>query len=588
MGAGHLLKIGASGFAMAPRVATEAIAVMGRRRSGKTNTATVIVEELLKAGVQVIIVEPKDEWWGLTSGRDGKAGGFPLTVMGGWHADLPIGEIDGGTIADFVVQHGNSCVISTARFDSDAASRRFVTEFATRLFRQKSEPQHRTPMMVVFEEASRFVPQSVTGETAKMVGAVQKLVRMGGALGLGVMLIDQRPASVNKDVLTQAGVLVVHQVSGPQDRKALQTWIDAHGTVEQRDEFERSLASLQQGQGWFWSGDLDLFEKVQVRSRMTFDSSRTPEIGDKAVGRVARAAVDLDALKGKLAATIERARADDPRELKKKIAELEQQIRNTSSQKPDERSIKSAVDAAIEHERRIANKRMVDRDADWELVLGGYKRRLESIPAIVGDAFSRVTKIVEQNGLQPPQRDSFCDEGRNSPAAQPAANHHAARVAPRRVEGDSNLSTLEDSLLTVLARHPAGLTKTAACMYAGYKPSGDVSTAWSRFAQSEWITRTADGVRITDAGLAALGDYEPLPTGQALREMWIAKSSPLEAALLTQLFARHPHGGSKTEICEAAGYRPSGDVSTAWSKFNTLGWIQRTANGVRAADMWFD
>lgn len=46
-------------------LATEAIAILGRRGRGKTNTAGVIAEEFITHGVPVCVVDTVGVWWGL-------------------------------------------------------------------------------------------------------------------------------------------------------------------------------------------------------------------------------------------------------------------------------------------------------------------------------------------------------------------------------------------------------------------------------------------------------------------------------------------------------------------------------------------
>ena len=69
---------------------TQTFAIFGKRGSGKTNGATVLVEELLKAHLPVVILDPVDAWWGLKASFDGKGPGFPVYVFGGAHGDLPL------------------------------------------------------------------------------------------------------------------------------------------------------------------------------------------------------------------------------------------------------------------------------------------------------------------------------------------------------------------------------------------------------------------------------------------------------------------------------------------------------------------
>lgn len=63
-----------------------------------------------------------------------------------------------------------------------------------------------------------------------MFGAIDTLVRRGRSSGVGVTLITQRPQVLNKDVMSQSELLICHRLIGPQDRKAVKAWVDAHDT----------------------------------------------------------------------------------------------------------------------------------------------------------------------------------------------------------------------------------------------------------------------------------------------------------------------------------------------------------------------
>jgi hypothetical protein len=63
--------------------------------------------------------------------------------------------------------------------------------------------------------------------------AIEDLVRRGRARGIGITLVTQHSAVLNKDVLTQAEVLVALRTIAPQDREAIDAWIKVHGTPAQ-------------------------------------------------------------------------------------------------------------------------------------------------------------------------------------------------------------------------------------------------------------------------------------------------------------------------------------------------------------------
>ncbi|AHG93108.1 protein of unknown function DUF87 (plasmid) [Gemmatirosa kalamazoonensis] len=380
----------AANLALPLDTVTGTMAVLGIRGSGKSTTATVIVEELLEHGQQVAVIDPTDVWWGLKSSADGKSPGYPVVILGGRRGDLPLAAGDGATIADFVVESNASVVCSLRHFESQRDMRRFVTDFARRLYFRKGQEGRATPLMCVFDEASLFVPQRVMGEDAQMVGAIQKLVRQGRASGFGVTLIDQRASTVNKDVLTQVELLVCHRTVAPQDRKALEAWIDEHDAEGRAEDFLTSLRRLPQGTAWFWSPEwLDVFQQVQVRSARTFDSRRTPKAGERVKAPTRTADVDLEALKAKLATTIEQARADDPRELRKRITELERELKQRGAA-PDPAALqaeyKRGLEAAVQELRTLLVGRAVDLRATAE--------RLTDVATAAVDAMRRTADAI--------------------------------------------------------------------------------------------------------------------------------------------------------------------------------------------------
>ena len=218
-------------------------------------------------------------------------------------------------------------ILSLRHFESQSDQRRFVTDFARRLYHRKGEEGRDTPMLLAIDEAHLFVPQRVSGAEAQMVGAIQKLVRQGRTSGIGVAIIDQRAASVNKDVLTQLELLICHRTSSPQDRKALEAWIEQHDKNDQKGEFLRRLPELARGVAWCWSpGWLDIFKEVPIRARRTFDSSATPKAGEVRVTPTTLAKIDLDALKTRMAAAIEKASRDDPKALRTELDRVKKQL----------------------------------------------------------------------------------------------------------------------------------------------------------------------------------------------------------------------------------------------------------------------
>jgi DNA helicase HerA-like ATPase len=288
-------------------VATQSIAILARRGAGKTYTASVIVEEVIRAKVPVVVLDPTGAWWGLRTSADGQKPGLPVVIFGGDHGDVPLEPAAGKVIADVIIEHPGAYVVDLSSFESKAAEVRFAAEFLERLYRAKK--RETGPLLLVVDEADVFAPQRPGPEQTRTLGATEAIVRRGRIKGLGDLLITQRAAVLNKNVLTQTEVLIVMQTTGPQDRAAIDEWIAGNGTREQRDEVLGSLAGLERGEAWVWSPQfLRILRRVRIRARTTFDSSRTPEVGEALIAPRAFAQVDLDRLGARIRATVERRR----------------------------------------------------------------------------------------------------------------------------------------------------------------------------------------------------------------------------------------------------------------------------------------
>lgn len=249
--------------------ATKTFAILAKRGAGKTYTAGVLAEELFKNNIPFVVFDPIDVWWGLRLKADGKEAGLPIVIFGLDNADIKLDRNMGREIAQQIVKKNISCVISTFGMPK-TAQRQLIAEFSDELLRINNTPRH-----VFIEEAHEFVPQRVLGGLGVCFNAVSNLVVMGRNRGIGVSLINQRAATLNKDVLTQIDTLIALRNVAPQDRKALKEWVEYHTAEGDFEKFMAELPSLPNGVAWVWSPEfLNLFERVHIRSRETFHPDR--------------------------------------------------------------------------------------------------------------------------------------------------------------------------------------------------------------------------------------------------------------------------------------------------------------------------
>ena len=562
-------------------IGTETLAILGRRGSGKSNTGTVLIEELLDVGQQVVLLDPKGEGWGLKA--QGGGPGKDVVVFGEPEGDLPLREEHGEMIAEWVVSSGRSVVLSLAGFDSDAASRRFVARFAERLFTLKRRPQNHGPLMVVIEEAHLFVPQRVEGAQADVVSRIQRLVRQGRSMGLGVTLIDQRAASVNKDVLTQIELLICHQLTSPHDRKAIDAWIEANAEPEQAAEFRRSLPTLQSGQAWIWSpAKLKLFERVNVRRRTTFDSGATPILGKSAAQRPAMREVDLDALRGQLDQVVEEKKANDPAELKKQIAGLQRDLaaKPAASAKPVEKLV--ITDTQVAGMERLAAKMESAVNAqgvkvEWfDKAIERFQAERRSAENFQDELWSHLDQlriaIETAKSSQPRTIASGVDAIQSSLSRRQPEPARAAKAVKPAAHANGETATLpawfrpaHQKLLNALAWLAAmgqpTWDRSIVAAIAGVSPkSSSFANDVSRLSAGHYLSYPSPGeVQLTPYGVAFAARPKTPPTLNSLHEAWrkCPALRPAHLKLLDALIAQHPDDLSRDELAEAAGVSPA-------------------------------
>jgi len=334
---------------------------LGTSGSGKTYNAGVAVERLLSKKARVVIVDPLGVWWGLRLTADGKhASPFNVVIFGGPRGDLPLTEHAGALIGETAATMAESCIIDLRELGSKSAERRFMTAFLDTLYRKATgEPFH-----LIVDEADLFAPQKPAGGDETLLGHMENIVRRGRVKGFIPWLISQRPAVLNKNVLSQVDGLIAFKLTSSQDRDALDSWIEGQADKAQGREIKDALPAMEVGQGVVWLPGRGVLGTAKFPQKETFDSSRTPKRGEKQKRTAALKPVDVGALKGQLAAIEEEAKANDPKKLRAEIAglkaeraKLERQVQSAAAKAPakpvaDKPALEAAEKRGFEQARK--------------------------------------------------------------------------------------------------------------------------------------------------------------------------------------------------------------------------------------------
>jgi len=554
-----------------PREAvTQTFAFLGKKGSGKTYAASRLVESFLDEDVPVVVLDPVGNWHGLRLKPNGKPSPYEVPVLGGAHGDLPLLPEAGETVARFVVDSRTSCVLDVSEFRK-GKMKQFVTGFAEGLFAAKKAS--RFAMHLVLEEAQMFCPQMVRGQE-QMVGALTDLVRLGRNYGIGVSMVSQRPQSVNKEVLNQAEPVVVFQLTGKHERKAVGEWMEYVGIdVDQLDE----LPGLDPGDCFFWSpGWLRQFVATRFLKKRTMDASVTPIHGDAVTGAYMKSARlapgDLEALREAMKETVERAEAQDPRRLRAELDQLQAKYRAV------ERRLADAVDsAALSVEEAVA-----ELDAGWRSALEELERGL-------GEAFAecrnRMTRSEiarkeagsEQVAAVPPAPPGRRQVGNRKPGRTPGADS-ASRLVSFGVTGGAR------RMLEVLVqRFPNRLTTTQLATLAGLKSTTGTFSNYKSMLRTSGLAEDRGGTwSATEAGRDVVGRVEP-DTLEQLRDRWRRAVGTRPADLLDVLIEAYPRALSREDAAGAIGVSPTtGTFSNYLSKLRSNGLLEDRDGGVAA------
>ena len=81
--------------------------------------------------------------------------------------------------------------------------------------REKTEGGVLRPLLVVMEEAHRYLSES-SGNVA--LDMVRRIAKEGRKYGVGAMIVSQRPAEIDETILSQCGTVIALRLSNPVDR----------------------------------------------------------------------------------------------------------------------------------------------------------------------------------------------------------------------------------------------------------------------------------------------------------------------------------------------------------------------------------
>jgi hypothetical protein len=176
------------------------------------------------------------------------------------HNPTPLNEI---------VKYSKASIISLKGVDP-YVSEIFVAGLLKQLYEARKKEQI-PPFLLVLEEAHNFCPERSFGEL-KTSKIIRTIAGEGRKFGIGLCVISQRPAKVDKNVISQCTTQILLKMTNPNDLKSV---ISSSEGVDSSSEQE--LQKLNIGT-CLLTGVIDIPIKVNIRPRVSKHGGETVDI----------------------------------------------------------------------------------------------------------------------------------------------------------------------------------------------------------------------------------------------------------------------------------------------------------------------
>jgi hypothetical protein len=454
----------------------------------------------------------------------------------------------------------------------------------------------RNGTVFVTGNCQEFVPQNPGKDEPLMLHAFTRLAKLGRNFGIGISMISQRPQEVNKKVLNLAELLFVFQLTGVHERKAVEAWIGDKGI--DGEDIEAELPKLERGHPHAWSPAwLKVSKIISIGPKWTFDASSTPKLGAQASPVRELSPIDLEQLRANMATAIEKAKADDPKELRKEIATLRTQL--TKAQQTarvvektvvDERAIKRAAEAAASAILVDVNPRLAHIRRAVAGVARAAKPLVESLAALEG---INLEAIAAPNGNgHIPRTESVTSN--KTPLLSPArvTPRAVSRAAAVQAEGVSKaMQRILDGLALFETLGISPVKRVNAAFMAGYTENGHFNNMVGTLRTSGYLNYPGDGtIELTDEGRAiADASRNAVSSLDDLHALWLSKVSASEGKLLRVVIDRGLGNPiSRADLAAETGYTENGHFNNMVGHLRSLGAFAYPGDGsVVATDVLF-
>ena len=556
-----------------PRLLETRMLVQCNSGGGKSWTIRRLLEQT--AGqVQQLVIDPEGEFATLREKHD-------FVIAAPHDGDALAHPKTAALLARRLLETGVSAILDI--YDLKAHERQaFVRIFLEALVNAPKALWR--PALIVLDEAHVFCPESARAESA---GAVIDLATRGRKRGFALIAATQRLAKLHKDAAAECLNKLVGRTGLDVDVKRA---ADELGfTAREAMDKLRQLAP-----GEFFAFGPALSPQVRPL-RIGPVSTTHPKAGDRTLRAPPKPTAAIVAVLPKLSDLPKEAEAEAQSiaDLKRELANARRELTraNTTLPGPSFKDLDNERNEGYLAGERdtLAVAKGVFTHVENALIIAVRKECADAIRLIGPMNVTRTGALkpgmkVTGRGIRP---------GTVISSVEPTKPAQAARSGNgAATHAGGALNQAQRKFLTVLAQRQGKATsRNQVALFAGYSSkSAHVDNVLSSLRAAAYAEGRRGDIRITDAGLAALGEFEPLPSGDRLRDYWMLEAGgAAEAAFLKVVFEAYPGSLTRDEIAQRAGYSTtSAHVDNVLSRLRSLDLITGGRSAISASGELFE
>lgn len=232
--------------------------ITGKSGSGKSNTGSVIAEELLDHGLTVFIIDTDGEYFGLKQEYE------LLHVGGDDTCDVEVGVEHGKELARLAIEENVPIILDVSAYLDPTQAEQLIETTLRHLF--VMEKTARKPLLVFVEEIHEYIPER--GGLDDLGETLVQVAKRGRKRGLGLCGMSQRPAAVDKDFITQCNWIAWHRLTWENDTQVVGRIMES--------SYAESVQELDDGEAFLMTDWDEQVRRIMFRRKKTFDAGATP------------------------------------------------------------------------------------------------------------------------------------------------------------------------------------------------------------------------------------------------------------------------------------------------------------------------